>query len=73
MKKNNIDYATRDRNRLREFHFGHRYGVYSEHFTYFGGLKIPMSSRQREEQFLNIITKALADVYGLNPPRQKHK
>ena len=73
MKKNNIDYATRNRNRLREYHFGHRYGVYGEHLTYFGGLKIPVYSRQREEQFLNTITKALADAYGLNTPKQKRK
>lgn len=71
MKKNNIEFRTRDRNRLREYHFAHRYGVYSEHYTYFGGLRIPILSQRREEQFINTITKALADAYGLNPPKQK--
>lgn len=71
MKRNNIEFATREKNRLRECHFGHRYGVYGEHLSYFGGLRIPICSRQKEEQFINTITKALANVYGLNPPKQK--
>ena len=73
MNKNNIEFATRVRNGFKEIHFGQRYGVYGEHLTYFGGLRIPISSREREEKFINEITRNLAQIYHLPLPRQKRK
>lgn len=71
MKRNNIEYATRIRNGWKEIHFAHRYGVYGEHLTRLGALRIPISSRQQEEKFINEVTKNLAQIYHLTLPKQK--
>ena len=78
MMKNNIEFGIReiyDMGRLKEIRFGHRYGTYQEYMACLGGLRIPITSRQKEEQFINAVTKALSDVWGLTPkqkPKQKH-
>lgn len=71
MMKNNIEFATRVRNGLKEYHFAHRYGVYGEHITYFGALRIPISTKQQEEKFISEITRNLAKMYHLSIPKQQ--
>ena len=73
MKKNNIDYATRLKDGWKEVHFAHRYGVYGEHLTRLGALRIPICSERKEVQFINTITQTLAEIYHLRPPKQSRK
>ena len=77
MTKNKIEYGIREKyvgvGRLKECHFQYRYGTDKQFTAYLGGLRIPISSRKQEEQFINAVTKALADIWGLNPPKKNHK
>lgn len=77
MRRNNIDFAVKDSyagaSRVKECHFGHRYGPYQEFTAYMGGLRIPITNRKEEEEFINEVTRALAKIWRLNPPKKKQK
>ncbi len=76
MTKNRIDIVQKRRfnsmGQLRnEYHFFYRYGPNKELGVYLGAVLFP--NNVPTEKKLNEITRSLAEVWGLIPPKQNRK
>lgn len=56
--------------RVLECYFYYRYGPQRQFSFFMGAIRIPILSRVKMEKFMNDVTRAIAVIWGVIPPRQ---
>ena len=59
--------------RVLECHFQYRYGPQRQFSFYMGAIRIPITSKEKVEKFINVVTKAIAIIWRIIQPKQSRK